>query len=811
MTAETLLHPPSLNGDAREHAALLRGMGFALCRLDPAEKKPTYERWGKRSLEPADFRHDDMIGILSGPLSDGGHDQHALVIIDLDTAPAVQKADDYLPPTAMEEGRAGRPRSHRYYLLPFKSIPAWAVSTAEQGAQAAIDEAGHAGPVKKAFCHAATDARVIDFLGTGGQAVCPPSMHASGETREWTGGKPGQPAVVAFDLLWVAVCRLAQACGCKTPSGRTWPWEDAPAPKPFVEREVHVGDVERRAIAYLRTLPPAISGQGGHDKTFAAARVVAWGFDLGAEVAFQILKQHFNPTCQPEWSDTELWHKVSDADRLPCQNPRGHLRDAERRGHTSSTKASTAGITPNEAPDDPHRLARLYIAERCTHADGLTLRFWRDEWHQWDGSAYRVVPKKELRAELTASAKEEMDRVNLVSQLTAPDKEPPTVRKVTGRMIADVEHALISLTVLPSRSEAPGWIGTEEPFPADEYLACRNGLIHLPSFVAGQNYFTAPTPRFFSLNCLDFDFDAQAPRPTAWLAFLDELWPGDAQSIDTLQEWEGYLLTPDTRQHKILTLLGPKRSGKGTIARVTRGLIGAANIAGPTLSSFSTNFGLWPLVGKTVAMISDARLSGRTDSAVVTERLLSISGEDALTIDRKNLPPVTVKLASRLMILTNELPRLSDSSGALTGRMILLRLTQSWYGKEDTALSARLMTELPGILLWAIEGWRRLRERGRFMQPDEGREMLAELDDLASPIGAFVRERCHVGPGLRATTADLFAEWKRWCESNGRKEPGTAQTFGRDLHAAIPSIRRRRPRDGDERHREYEGIGLNPI
>ena len=58
-----------------------------------------------------------------------------------------------------------------------------------------------------------------------------------------------------------------------------------------------------------------------------------------------------------------------------------------------------------------------------------------------------------------------------------------------------------------------------------------------------------------------------------------------------------------------------------------------------------------------------SRLGGRTDSQIVVERLLSISGEDALTIDRKNLEPTTVKLPTRLMVFSNELPRLGDSSG----------------------------------------------------------------------------------------------------------------------------------------------------
>ena len=173
-------------------------------------------------------------------------------------------------------------------------------------------------------------------------------------------------------------------------------------------------------------------------------------------------------------------------------------------------------------------------------------------------------------------------------------------------------------------------------------------------------------------------------------------------------------------------------------------MIGPENVAGPTLSGLATNFGLQPLIGKPLAIISDARLSGKSDAAVVVERLLSITGEDALTIDRKHLPAWTGTLPTKFALISNELPRLSDSSGALAGRLILLQLTRSFYGREDHGLTDLLMTELPGILLWAIEGWRRLRERGHFLQPDSGRQMIEEMEDLASPIGAFLKERCVV-------------------------------------------------------------------
>jgi putative DNA primase/helicase len=66
--------------------------------------------------------------------------------------------------------------------------------------------------------------------------------------------------------------------------------------------------------------------------------------------------------------------------------------------------------------------------------------------------------------------------------------------------------------------------------------------------------------------------------------------------------------------------------------------------------------------------LSDARLSTKADSKIVVERLLSVSGEDSLTIDRKYREPWTGRLPTRFVIMSNELPRLSDSSGALASR-----------------------------------------------------------------------------------------------------------------------------------------------
>jgi putative DNA primase/helicase len=106
------------------------------------------------------------------------------------------------------------------------------------------------------------------------------------------------------------------------------------------------------------------------------------------------------------------------------------------------------------------------------------------------------------------------------------------------------------------------------------------------------------TPLFFNRVAVPLDYDPVAPEPVKWLQFLHQIWPEDEESIAALQEFFGYVLSGRTDLHKIMLLIGPTRSGKGTIARVLERLLGKGNVAGPTLASLGTNFGLSPLLGK---------------------------------------------------------------------------------------------------------------------------------------------------------------------------------------------------------------------
>jgi putative DNA primase/helicase len=484
-------------------------------------------------------------------------------------------------------------------------------------------------------------------------------------------------------------------------------------------------------------------------------------------------------------AEYELWLRESggldeEVDDFAPHHDTEQAPKAERK-RQNGPKASTAVILD---PRDPMQAARALVAAHFVNDDRRLLHRHRGTFWSFDTNHYVLDDQETVRAEVWQFLEQAQRR---------GDNGKLVPFKPNRARVSDVLDALASVCNLDGRIDPPAWLaGADDLPPATEMLALGNGLLHLAS---GDLY--PPTPSHFGLTASDVAFDPDAPDPKHWLAFLGDLFGADEGAIIALQDWFGYALSPDTSQQKILFVVGPRRSGKGTIARVLTALIGRDSVANPTLASLQTPFGLAPLIGKPLAFITDARLGGRSDQAAIT-----------LTIDRKFMPAWTGRLPTRFAIMTNELPRISDTSGALVGRLVVLVLVQSFYGREDPALTVRLLTELPGILNWSLHGYRRLCQRGYFVQPASAREAIEDLEVLASPIKAFLNDRCHVRPGLTVPVELLYQTWRAWCDSVGRKEAGTKQTFGRDLKAAIPSLRTTQPRDGDNRHRSYEGVGL---
>ncbi|MDP9300610.1 MAG: phage/plasmid primase, P4 family [Actinomycetota bacterium] len=494
------------------------------------------------------------------------------------------------------------------------------------------------------------------------------------------------------------------------------------------------------------------------------------------------------------------WCRVCGLDKIDmtdgiCSDCR---YDAEVTGNDASATVTDGAddlIVPS--PNNPMAVARMFVAGHFADPDGsLMLRHHRGGFYTWDGTCWPEGEDRKVRADLYRWLEPAVYWKDTKDGSELAPFEP------TRNKIANLVEALQAVAHLDAAITPPAWLEAHD-LPASEVVAMANGVLHVPSRTLLPH-----SPALFVHHSLPFEFAPNAPEPERWHRFLDELWGDDFEAIDTLGEKMGYVLSGDTRQQKLFMLVGPKRSGKGTIGRVLTGLLGPHNVAAPTLAGLATNFGLSPIIGKPLALVSDARLSNRSDSMVAVERLLSVSGEDSLTIDRKYREPWTGRLGARFLILTNELPRFTDSSGALASRFVLLTLVRSFYDREDPTLTDTLLSEAPGIFNWALRGLDRLRERGHFQMPASAREALRQLEDLSSPTGAFVRDRCEVGPALEVDKDVLYEDWKTWCEREGKARAGSKAVFIRDLRAAVPGMHAARPRDGGDRHHVIRGLEL---
>jgi putative DNA primase/helicase len=445
-------------------------------------------------------------------------------------------------------------------------------------------------------------------------------------------------------------------------------------------------------------------------------------------------------------------------------------------------------------------LANAYVERRCKDGSGkLLLRRWRGDFYLFGPRGYARQDEETFETGVCKF----LERVETWKRDRQGQRYTEPIR-LRSDLVREVVRFLPSRgDVLLTEAEPPLWLdGRKEPDPA--------GLVVAPNSILdpGTGAVLPPTPDLFTTSAIATRYDPDAPEPSVWLDFLATQWADDPESTETLQEFMGLCLTADTSFQKMLFLIGPRRSGKGTVARTLRALLGTHLIAGPTLDSLAENFGLQSLLGKLVGIVPDARLSGRRNTGSIIERLLAISGEDTLSVPRKHQPDWIGKLSARLILMGNELPHLVDASAALAGRFIVLRMPNSFFGREDRALPKRLEEEAPGILLWALDGLRRLRQRGHLRQPGSGAQDVETLVELASPITAFVSECCELGPAYRESVEQLYHAWTTWCADNGR-EPGSVQRFGGNLRAACPSISKVRPSMGNPTRKGfYDGIRL---
>ena len=577
------------------------------------------------------------------------------------------------------------------------------------------------------------------------------------------------------------------------------------------------GSGELAATAhYLRHGLPG----GAHDDvlTRLAMRLVVQG--MADRAALGVLKAVIAATDldarRGGWSDENLLRKVASARVVsgadPVTVPPGWAREvaqavavveADQAGEVQDappTGAAAAQPDPAEpaagepdwtapdalgSPNEPMVGARALEAGIHVGDEKLLVRrFWRGSFHRWSGSHWSELPDADVNAELYAIT--EHACYTSVSSKGETSMKPwaPTTPKITN-----LRNALAAVLNTSDLVEMPAWLDGRSAVGGGQPVrpvACSNVLVD-PLTGAAQGH----TAAYFNGHALDFAYDPEGRCP-AWLGFLESVWPGDQGSRMLLAQWFGYVLSGRTDLQKLMYLKGLPRSGKGTIARILTALLGAANVVGPTFDSFGGGFGLELLVKAQLAVVGDARFTG--DQKVMQSaisKILSITGEDKLNVDRKYKTAWSGTLPTRLMLLSNEMPWFRDSSSAIVDRMLLLIFKESFVGREDHTLELRLRAELPGIFNWALAGYRELVVAdGRFIRPAASAEVLDEFRESVSPIEAWLGQECSRTDEVDVVPSGaLYQRWAAWCEENGHKVGGV-NGFLRLVQTVWPSVSR---------------------
>ena len=122
-----------------------------------------------------------------------------------------------------------------------------------------------------------------------------------------------------------------------------------------------------RARAWLRNTPGAISGQGGHNATFAVATALVHGFELSHGDAETLLHE-YNAKCMPPWKPNDLVHKLNEAFRVSHDKPKGWLLSAQ-----SGTPVSTTGKfivqKIQSVPESESKLTTIDFLKACFEPD----------------------------------------------------------------------------------------------------------------------------------------------------------------------------------------------------------------------------------------------------------------------------------------------------------------------------------------------------------------------------------------------------------------------------------------------------------
>lgn len=501
------------------------------------------------------------------------------------------------------------------------------------------------------------------------------------------------------------------------------------------------------------------------------------------------------------------------------------LRDDTNLTMAAMLKQLTSGKVVFVGTTNERAVAQRVIEqrERLRSYQGVLYEYRPSKQHYVALSDPRLFLRRfveELYIEQTESLKEEPEVADYADQIKP--------RNISGNWLADVEASLHAAVAIPSDTNIPCWLATEETelfdpqtheiivasrplVPAEQkFIATQNMLINVEEFVQSGRAVSPEEadPRdWFSLHRMPVRYVEGRECPK-WLEFLDRTFEGDSERIAMIQEWFGYILVPDTKFQKFLLLDGVAGAGKSVLIDVMVGLLGADAVSSIPLVAFTQRFDVYATFGKLLNVSpEESELSARIEN-----KLKHYTGDGLVSSDRKHRDTIQFKPTARLVLTSNKRPKVSDESRGFWRRMLYLpfRVPVEEHRINRSLAEEVIREEGEGILQWSLAGLRRLMLTGEFTKSALAEEEKLEYKRESSPMMQFVDDMIVRDEGASEVVGKVYGAYLSWAKGQHEK-PLNAMEFGKGLKQIIPNLEVYQYRVKGEKRKEraYIGIRLN--
>lgn len=395
---------------------------------------------------------------------------------------------------------------------------------------------------------------------------------------------------------------------------------------------------------------------------------------------------------------------------------------------------------------------------------------YRDDFYEWAGSCYRKVPTGEI----------EHNVCDFIAAVDAPT--------ATASMIQQVVLALKHRGYIDGSQNPPFRIDGK---PHENPVVLQNHTVLIDRLIAGRDDFAVPhNSKLFATLTVDFDHDPKATCPQ-WLEFLHWFTSDKTDVIQMLQDFCGWCLLPELTLEKFVWLVGSGKNGKSVYAAVIRSVLGEGAVSSLVLSQLRTaGFEIAASVGRRLNIVEEVQRREQIDTATL-KRFVS---QQSFSLNRKFRETVEVTPTARLLVISNEVPHLSDHTEALWRRMLMLKC-EAKVEQTDVRLTEKLIGESPGIFNWILQGACRVARREALTEPISVVTTVRQEKLDADATATFIQEIItHTDdPDDWIPYDDLFDRYKQWMAAGEYRGVMNKTNFKKAIRRAfgeLPEVRR---------------------